>query len=131
MKRLTEQEYQEQLLQAQKINAEIERGRRLKEEKKKYTHRIQFPTTSKLMAAYLFIVLNIILVYAMAAMWYFADLSYLGVLISDIGGQVMTYFIYARKATKENTAGGITYDLAMAQSSGNITTGDIDEEAAG
>lgn len=138
MKRLTETEYQEQLAKAQETNAAIERGRQLKAEKNKYAHKIHFPSTSKMMAVYLFLILNVILIYAMAAMWYFADLTYLGVLVTDIGGQVMTYFIYAKKATKENTAGGITYDLAMqnCDSSDNIIiTGDVEdsdtEEAVG
>ena len=64
-------------------------------------------------AIYLFIILNVILVYSMISMWNFADLSCLGVLITDIAGQVITYYIYAKKATAQNTKGGITYDMAM------------------
>ncbi len=69
--------------------------------------------TTKVITVYLFVLLNIILVYAMVAMWHFADLSYLGVLITDIGGQVVTFLIYAMKSKAENTEGGITYEMAM------------------
>ncbi len=33
----------------------------------------------------------------MISMWNFADLSCPGVLITDIAGQVITYYIYAKK----------------------------------
>lgn len=54
--------------------------------------------TSKIIAVYLFILLNAVIVYAMIAMWQFADLTYLGVLISDIAAQVLIYAIYCLKA---------------------------------
>ena len=54
--------------------------------------------TSKLIAIYLFILLNAVIIYAMIAMWQFADLTYLGVLISDIAAQVLIYAIYCLKA---------------------------------
>ncbi len=49
----------------------------------------------------------------MIAMWHFRDLTYLGVLITDVAAQVLTYFIYTKKATRENTVGGIKYETAM------------------
>lgn len=54
--------------------------------------------TSKLIAIYLFVLLNGIVIFAMVAMWHFADLSYLGVLITDIAAQVLIYAIYCLKA---------------------------------
>lgn len=70
-------------------------------------------STSKLITGYLFVVLNVILVYALVVMYQFRDLTYLGALIADIAGQVITYFIYSKKSQAENTVGGITYELAM------------------
>lgn len=58
-------------------------------------------TTTKLLCYYLFITCNIILVYAMIAMWHFADLTYLGVIITDIVGQVLIYGIYSIRAFKD------------------------------
>jgi hypothetical protein len=54
--------------------------------------------TSKILAIYLFFLLNAIVIYSMVAMWWFADFSYLGVLISDIAAQVLIYAIYCMKA---------------------------------
>ncbi len=70
-------------------------------------------SSTKVITIYLFTLLDIILIYAMVAMWYFADLTYLGALISDIGGQVITFAIYASKSKAENTEGGIVYETAM------------------
>lgn len=54
--------------------------------------------TNKLIAIYLFILFNVIIIYALVAMWKLGDLSYLGVLISDIAAQVLVYAIYCIKA---------------------------------
>ena len=105
MKYISEREFNSKMRVIQRRNESIDRYNKLKDEKK--------PTTDKLIAIYLFIILNVILVYSMISMWNFADLSCLGVLITDIAGQVITYYIYAKKATAQNTKGGITYDMAM------------------
>lgn len=113
MKYLTQREYERKLREIQRENESIERYNKLRREKRNIQSGIKKPSTDKLIATYLFIILNVVLIYAMLAMWHFADLSYLGVLITDIAGQVITYYIYAKKATAQNTKGGITYDLAM------------------
>ena len=46
-------------------------------------------------------------------MWHFENLTYLGTLIADVIGQILVFFIYTIKSTKENTRGGITYETAM------------------
>lgn len=118
---MTEKQYERELSKIRLANKSIERKRALKSERKKYKRRITIPSTTKLVMAYLFVLLNAVLIYAMVAMWHFSDLSYLGVLITDIVAQLITFFIYTVKSTKENTVGGITYDLAMKQSNIDIT----------
>ena len=113
MKYLTQREYERKLREIQRENESIERYNKLRQEKRNIQGGVKKPSTDKLIATYLFIILNVVLIYAMLAMWHFADLSYLGVLVTDIAGQVITYYIYAKKATAQNTKGGITYDLAM------------------
>lgn len=54
--------------------------------------------TSKAIALYLFFLLNAIVIYALVAMWHFSDLSYLGILITDIAAQILVYAIYCLKA---------------------------------
>lgn len=58
-------------------------------------HRIEF---SKILAIYLLILLTVIVVFTMAAIWHFGDLSYLNVLITDIAAQILIYIIYCIKA---------------------------------
>lgn len=113
MRYMSEKEYEHELKRIKAKNVSRQRKRKLKEEKDKYRSKIKLPSTSKLMATYLFVVLNIVLAFAMISMWHFADLSYLGVLITDVAAQVLTFFIYTRKAVIENSSGGITYDIAM------------------
>lgn len=55
-------------------------------------------TTTKLLSFYLFAIFNIVLLYALVAMWHFGDLSYLGVVISDIIGQILVFGIYCIRA---------------------------------
>lgn len=134
MKYLSQREYERKLKEVQRENESIDRYNRLKEEKRKVSIDIKKPTTDKLIAIYLFIILNVILVYSMISMWNFADLSCLGVLITDIAGQVITYYIYAKKATAQNTKGGITYDMAMLEhglSGVNNDVGTSDNSAQG
>lgn len=110
---ITEEEYQKQLKKIQHANQSIERKIQLKKEKNKYSALNKLPSTSKLMAVYLFFLLNTVLAYAMYAMWHFQDLQYLGVLITDVVGQILIYYIYTKKATMENTQGGIVYETVL------------------
>lgn len=93
---LSEREYQKQLARIKRDNLQKERQMSLDAEKNKY--RKSRMETNKLMAIYLFALLNAIVVYSMVAMWVFADFTYLGVLISDIAAQVLIYAIYCIKA---------------------------------
>lgn len=134
MKYLSQMEYERKLKEVQRENESIDRYNKLKKEKRKVSIDIKKPTTDKLIAIYLFIILNVILVYSMISMWNFADLSCLGVLVTDIAGQVITYYIYAKKATAQNTKGGITYDMAMLEhglSDVNNDVGTSDSSAQG
>lgn len=113
MKYISEKEYSARLKRIEIDNHQQELRQKLKVEKNKYSRKFKLPSTSKLIAAYLFIVLNIVLTFSMVAMWTFQDLTYLGVLVTDVAAQVLTYFIYTLKAKAENTVGGITYDMAL------------------
>ena len=99
MKNMTEEEYQRKLSEIKNENIQKEYKKKLKEERAKYRFKLKLET-SKLIAIYLFALLNAIVIYAMIAMWNFADLTYLGVLISDIAAQVIIYAIYCMKAYK-------------------------------
>lgn len=64
---------------------------------------------------FLMIVANctVIELYSMIAMWHFGDLSALYSLIGAVVGESIAYVSYCAKAKKENTRGGITYEMAM------------------
>lgn len=99
MKNLTEKEYQQELEKIQKQNKQIKYNLLLKKERNKFKKKFKFET-SKLVAIYLFALLNAIVIYSMVAMWKFCDFSYLGVIISDIVVQVIIYAIYCMKVYK-------------------------------
>lgn len=122
-----------------KENVQKERSLILERERNKYgSEKIE---TSKLIAIYLFVLLNAIVIYAMIAMWQFADFSYLGVLISDIAAQVLIYAIYCMKAfhakresermkfDREKLRGSLGNILEAGSESGEyvpLTTGSVD-----
>lgn len=96
MKKLNHSEYRSELQRIKDENLQKKYRLSLKAEKNKY--KSKGLETSKVLAIYLFVLLNVIIIYAMTAMWFFADLNYLGVLISDIAAQVLIYAIYCLKA---------------------------------
>ena len=96
MVRLNKKEYEREMARAKMDNVYKQRNLALQKERNRFSKKKL--ETNKLMAFYLFILLNAIIIYAMIAMWVFRDLAYLGVLISDIAGQVLIYAIYCVKA---------------------------------
>lgn len=56
--------------------------------------------TSKLLAFYLFALLNAIMIYSMVIMAVMQDLSALPTLITDIAAQILVYAIYCMKSYK-------------------------------
>ena len=124
---MTEERYNSEMAKIREENKDKAQRRSLREARRNWRERKPI-TTTKLIAAYLFIVLNAILIYACVAMWHFADLTYLGVLITDIAAQVVVYLLYIVKSTKENTSGGITFERAMWEMKNE---NEDDEEAVG
>jgi hypothetical protein len=130
MRRLNDREFQAELRRIHKDNDYKEKNKILQEERDKYKKEIKLPSTTKLIAVYLFTMLNVVLIYAMVVMFLFHDLTYLGVLITDIAAQILTFIIYSAKSLKENSKNGITYELAMLEKQ-NELNGNIDEDVSG
>ena len=131
MERLDEKQFENALKRIQIENEYKERNRKLKEEKRKYKPKIKLPSTSKLMVAYLFVVLNIVLFYAMYMMYHFAELTYLGVLITDVASKILVFLIYAVQSAKENSQNGITYEMAMLEKKNELNLLNNDDDAVG
>lgn len=119
----------ERQIRLEKTNDKYKRVRELKEElneilgKKKF--KFKLPSTGKLLAFFLFANFTIVEIYSMVAMYKLMDLSSLSTLITCVIGEVLTYFIYSLKSVKENTVGGIVYDMAIS------TKPKTDEESVG
>jgi len=96
MRYLTKRGFEEEMEKIKKRNKQIELKQALQTEKDKYK-KPKMETSKKLMI-YMFVLFNIVLFYALIAMWHFQNLSYLGVIISDIAGQAVNYGIYCLKA---------------------------------
>lgn len=105
----------------QEIEMENEYRRLLNEQrelKNKYKRRFKVNTT-KLFLFWVFASCTCIEVYVMyitheaIVMTGVVDLSAIVALIGAIVGQILSFLTYSKKAEKENTKGGITYDMAM------------------
>lgn len=92
---LNDARYATEMEKAKLISMQRKRINEINAERSKYKKPIE---TNKVIAIYLFAMLNVLIIFSMIAMWHFADLSYLGVLISDIGAQIVLYGIYCLKA---------------------------------
>lgn len=123
----------------------IERERKIKKEKRSfYFLPFQNVTTNKKLIWFLFLnctLLEIFVCYITLKSFDLAiytasnpDFTPLVTLVGAVVGEVIGYAIYAMKATKENSVGGITYDMAMAEKSLNdeppLQEEDIMEEDA-
>lgn len=95
-----------------------------KEKEKYYPKKL---TTAKVAMYYIFISCTVIQIFSMMAMWHFADLSALPGLIAAVVGETIAFCAYSAKSTKENTEGGITYEMAVR----NTETPEEEEEANG
>ncbi len=87
--------------------------RELKATRRRKRKKIQKPSTAKMALWYIFTSCTIVQIYSMVAMWHFADLTPLVTLIGATVGEAISYCSYSLKSTKENTTGGIVYDMAM------------------
>lgn len=96
---ITEEEYRQELEKANKESQSRKYRNDIRDVKNKYKKNFRIET-SKLFTVYLFVLLNAIVIYSMVAMWKFQDLSYLGVLITDIAAQILVFGIYCVKAFK-------------------------------
>lgn len=93
--------YRVELRKIEKKGEKILRKRELKEKLDSYKKPKKKIQMTKIITWYLFALLNIVLIYSMVVMYLFRDLNYLGVLITDVAAQVITFLIYTCKSFKE------------------------------
>lgn len=83
-------------------NEQLRLRKELKEEKNKYRKKSKMEMSKKF-AIYLFLLLNVIVIYSLIAMWHSQDLSCLGTLITAIAAECITYITYCTKSYKAKT----------------------------
>ena len=100
MKHLTKDDYKREMAKAREYSRQKAMQRDINKATNQWKNGKPRMETSKKLAIYLFVLMNVVVVYCLVAMWYFGDLSYLGVLITDIASQILIYAIYCLKAYK-------------------------------
>ena len=127
---MTENQYDYKLEKIKRKNESIERRRKLREERRRYSHKFKLPPTSKIVLIVSSILCLEILAFCQYMILTTGDTNALYAMVGALFtfmGIVLGYFV---KSTKQNTSGGITYETAMAQMQ-MPTTVDVNEEAVG
>ena len=105
-------DYEQKMKQAEAYAEKVKQKQELYKTKHQNDKKNKIPT-HKLVTFYLFVLLNVVLVYALVAMWCFQDLTHLGLIITDVVGQLLTFLIYSKHSTAQNSEGGIQYLVAQ------------------
>lgn len=127
---MTKNQYDSKLAKLQKRNENIERRRRLREERMKYWPKFVLPSTSKIVLIVSAILCLEILAFCQYMILTTGDTNALYAMVGALFtfmGIVLGYFV---KSTKQNTTGGITFETAMAQIQ-PLPTNNATEEAVG
>lgn len=117
---LTQEEFEKKLAEVQENNKQKEYRRLLKEERKKSRTKIKFPSTSKLILLVAFLLCLEIIIFCEYMMVKTGDLSSLYAMIGVASALIPLCLGYYFKSKAENTAGGITYDMAMLEANQNL-----------
>lgn len=117
---LTQKEFEKKLTEIQEKNKQKEYRRLLREERKKSRTKIKFPSTSKLILLVAFLLCLEIIIFCEYMMVKTGDLSSLYAMIGIASALIPLCLGYYFKSKAENTAGGITYDMAMLEANQNL-----------
>lgn len=112
---MSDKEYNSRLRKIKAENLTMERKRKLREEKNKYRPKIKLPSTSKLILMFVSLLCIEILIFCQYVIIALGDTSALYAMIGVPVTLVPIILGYYFKSKSENTIGGITYDMAMAQ----------------
>lgn len=117
---LTQKEFEKKLAEIQEKNKQKEYRRLLREERKKSRTKIKLPSTSKLILLVAFLLCLEIIIFCEYMMVKTGDLSSLYAMIGVASALIPLCLGYYFKSKAENTAGGITYDMAMLEANQNL-----------
>ena len=122
---MSEKEFNSRLEKIQAKNLTKERRKKLKLEKSKYRPKCKLPSTSKLVLFGSILLCLEIVIFCEYMMLSYGDTSSILALVGLPATLAPVILGYYSKAKSENTAGGITYDMAM------LNVNQNDEEAEG
>lgn len=117
---LTQEEFEKKLAEIQEKNKQKEYRRLLREERKKSRTKFKLPSTSKLILLVAFLLCLEIIIFCEYMMIKTGDLSSLYSMIGVASALIPLCLGYYFKSKAENTAGGITYDMAMLEANQNL-----------
>lgn len=117
---LTQKEFEKKLAEIQEKNKQKEYRRLLREERKKSRTKIKLQSTSKLILLVAFLLCLEIIIFCEYMMVKTGDLSSLYAMIGVASALIPLCLGYYFKSKAENTAGGITYDMAMLEANQNL-----------
>lgn len=110
---MTKNQYDSKLAKLQKRNENIERRRRLREERMKYWPKFVLPSTSKIVLIVSGLLCLEILIFCQYMIVVTGDTNALYAMVGALFTFMAVVLGYFVKSTKENTVGGITYQTAM------------------
>lgn len=117
---LTQKEFEKKLAEIQEKNKQKEYRKLLREERKKSRTKIKLPSTSKLILLVAFLLCLEIIIFCEYMMVKTGDPSSLYSMIGVASALIPLCLGYYFKSKAENTAGGITYDMAMLEANQNL-----------
>lgn len=110
---MTKSQFDSKLAKLQRRNESIEYRRRLRDERRKYWPKFVLPSTSKIVLIVAALLCVEILFFCQYMILTTGDTNALYAMVGTIATLASVILGYFVKSTKENTAGGITYQAAM------------------
>lgn len=111
---MTKQQFETELEDIQRRNETIEYRRRLRKERWKHIPKFTLPSTSKIVLIVSGVLCIEILVFCQYMIVVTGDTNALYAMVGALFTFMAVVLGYFVKSTKENSAGGITYETAMA-----------------
>lgn len=128
---ISQSEYEKQMKRIKAENNVKQRKAKLREEKSKYRPKFKLPSTSKLVLAGMIALCVQIIFFCEHVMILFGDFTAMYALIGVVAALAPVIWAYFSKSTKENSVGGITYELAMLEKSKESPMPSDDSDAVG
>lgn len=128
---MTKSQFDSKLAKLQRRNESIEYKRRLREERMKYWPKFVLPSTSKIVLIVAAVLCVEILFFCQYMILMTGDTNALYAMVGTIATLATVILGYFVKSTRENTAGGLIYESAMAAQQAPLLYSHESNEAVG